>query len=315
MTQRNYTIDLLKLLCAVSVVVLHSPTIWRESFLPFTRFAVPCFFMVSGYLLYGGKIERYKKNILHITKIMLWSSLLYAVWLFLFQGWSGFQRCFEGENVLTSLVIGENPLRGHLWYLNSYLIVLLLFTLINKFNMSRWVYIIAPPILLTLNILFGEFNQYTVGDIPVFYTRNWLLLGIPCFLIGGIVKESFSKAKRRSHLLMSAIFVAFALVVYLMELSYTTHFKDLYIGSILLAIGILIASVNISTEESILSKMGSKDSLYIYLLHPIVLDVYSIANGHMPSMWRDIYYLVSPVIIIVTVELMIVTLRKLKIIL
>ena len=54
--QRNYSIDILKFICATLVVFLHTKCAYQDIVLPLTRCAVPCFFMISGYLVYkeGG---------------------------------------------------------------------------------------------------------------------------------------------------------------------------------------------------------------------------------------------------------------------
>ena len=50
--KRLYNIDSLKFLCAVLVIFLHVRTPYQEYILPLTRCAVPCFFMISGYLIF-----------------------------------------------------------------------------------------------------------------------------------------------------------------------------------------------------------------------------------------------------------------------
>ena len=85
MSGRNYSIDILKFVCACLIVFIHTID-WQfyQEFLPLTRCAVPCFFIISGYLLFDkeqGRIipERLKRNIIHIGKILLWTTLFYLV--------------------------------------------------------------------------------------------------------------------------------------------------------------------------------------------------------------------------------------------
>lgn len=47
--QRNYSIDILKALCAFLVIILHVAWAYTDTFLPLARAAVPVFFMISGY--------------------------------------------------------------------------------------------------------------------------------------------------------------------------------------------------------------------------------------------------------------------------
>ena len=61
---RNYSLDILKFLCAVVVVFLHVKTPLHGYYVPLTRFAVPCFFIISGYFLMGQNMdERYGKRL------------------------------------------------------------------------------------------------------------------------------------------------------------------------------------------------------------------------------------------------------------
>ena len=55
MNQRNHSIDILKFVCATLIVCLHTYSKWHDVFIPLTRCAVPCFLMISGFLLYSEK--------------------------------------------------------------------------------------------------------------------------------------------------------------------------------------------------------------------------------------------------------------------
>ena len=53
---RNSTVDILKAICAMLVVLLHVETPLAHYYQPLMRCAVPCFFMISGYMLADGNI-------------------------------------------------------------------------------------------------------------------------------------------------------------------------------------------------------------------------------------------------------------------
>lgn len=81
MNSRNYAIDVLKFVCAVLVVFIHTTDwVFHQEFLPVIRCAVPCFFIILGYLLFDNErrtieMSRLKRNIGHIGGIILWSTL------------------------------------------------------------------------------------------------------------------------------------------------------------------------------------------------------------------------------------------------
>ncbi len=55
---RNYSIDTLKLICAIIVIYAHTPqtAICKIGLTPLTHCVCPIFFMISGYLTYGKKL-------------------------------------------------------------------------------------------------------------------------------------------------------------------------------------------------------------------------------------------------------------------
>jgi len=78
--KRNEGIDLLKALCMVAVVGLHSQrsavtnTVNNELLYYLSRFAMPCFFMVNGYLILNKQTftkEYYKKKMFNMLRVLL----------------------------------------------------------------------------------------------------------------------------------------------------------------------------------------------------------------------------------------------------
>ena len=63
MIERNYSIDILKFICAILVVFLHTDCVYHDYILPLTRCAVPCFFMISGYFSVGKDSKKIKLTI------------------------------------------------------------------------------------------------------------------------------------------------------------------------------------------------------------------------------------------------------------
>lgn len=79
-TKRNEGIDLLKALCMIAVVGLHSQRstatgmVNNEILYYLSRFAMPCFFMVNGYLILCKKnfsVEYYKKKMLNMLRVLV----------------------------------------------------------------------------------------------------------------------------------------------------------------------------------------------------------------------------------------------------
>lgn len=188
---RIYTIDNLKTLCAFLVICIHTYCAYQNSILPVARVAVPCFFMISGYLLYNESSigrQRLKKSISHIFRIIIWSTLLFMTIkeLLYFHSTEEFYIPSKKE-LLNFIVFNENPYGWHLWYLNAYFYVLLIVYAIEK--CQKWKYLfVATPFLLIGDLVFGKYSMLLFNrEFPFIYVRNFIFVGIPYFIIKKIL--------------------------------------------------------------------------------------------------------------------------------
>jgi surface polysaccharide O-acyltransferase-like enzyme len=161
--------------------------------MPFTKCAVPCFFIISGYLLfddYDIKQERLKRNLKHIGIIALWSTALFAFWKeFICIFIEGHIYIPSANSLLAWVVFNDSPFEYHLWYLFAYLYVLLIVALINKYNKWEILYCVVP-ILLIADLAFGSYSILLWGwEPPYIYVRNFLFVGLPYFAIGTYIKR------------------------------------------------------------------------------------------------------------------------------
>lgn len=197
MKEHNYSIDILKFVCAALVVVLHTNCKWHNAVLPLTRCAVPCFLMVSGFLLYtdgkGIGCDRLLRNIKHIVHILLWSTALFAVV-------KEAQCVLHGALFVPSVgqwlkfvVLNDNPFGFHLWYLGAYLYVLLIMLIIDKHKLWRRMFWLTPLLLLG-DLVFGKYSLLLLGrEFPFVCVRNFLFVGIPYFMLGVWIKKNIAK--------------------------------------------------------------------------------------------------------------------------
>lgn len=188
---RLHSLDTLKFICAVLVVFLHVSTPLRQYYLPITRCAVPCFLIISGYLLWGDEMEsRMRKGAVRIFKIIIWSSILYTLQKLIANHFDIHSIIPSGKILFYFLVFNKNPWGFHLWYLGAYLYVLLICILIGKYKLWNFAYIIVPVLLIT-DILLGKYSLLTLGyEIHYWYLRNWIFVGFPFFLIGTYIKRT-----------------------------------------------------------------------------------------------------------------------------
>lgn len=198
MKERYYSIDVLKFVCAILVVILHTNFKYHDAILPITRCAVPCFLLISGFFLYSDEKkaigqERLVRNIKHIFHIMLWSTMLYAsvkIGMSILHGESALPSMRQWFNFI---VFNDNPFGFHLWYLGAYLYVLVIMLVVDKHRLWKplmW----ATPLLLLGDLLFGKYSLLLLHhEYPYVYVRNFLFVGLPYFMIGVWIKAHRDK--------------------------------------------------------------------------------------------------------------------------
>lgn len=186
MIERNYSIDILKFICAILVVFLHTDCVYHDYILPLTRCAVPCFFMISGYLLFNDgdiEISRLKRSTRNILHIIVWSTLLFACYKEAVAIHQGSVYIPSLRELFNFIVLNENPFGGHLWYLGAYLYVLLIAMIISKYKIWKYMFY-AIPILLLTDLILGsivyffsiesfQLSMYGTFCLSVYHILHW----------------------------------------------------------------------------------------------------------------------------------------------
>ncbi len=298
MLTRNYSIDILKILCAFLIVVIHSRFELRSWVLPVARCAVPCFFMISGYLLFNGKFvgeERIKRGIKHILSIMIWSTVLFAVCKeidsFLFN------RTYylpSLKDLIYFIILNENPFNYHLWYLGAYLYVLIVVLMVERYSSWKYLFYVIP-VLFVCNLILSYTLSHSV------YIRNFLFEGLPYFSLGAFMKtERCAWLFKISHVKWFGLCVLFAITSELENL-YTGIIKDHFVSTIFLSISLFVLMVSIKRNQPTkISMLGEKYSLYVYVLHPLfIIYFFPCLNIYLSDAWNTIFAYISPLIIFV----------------
>lgn len=201
---RLYQIDSLKLLCAVLVVFIHTVTPYKADILPLTRCAVPCFFIISGYLIFSPDAARLdghlRRSSLRMLKILGWSTALFAAVKLAFALRSGDFSFLSWRAMAAFVALNENPFAGHLWYVGAYLYVLLIVRGCLRLHALPTLFY-AIPLLLLLDLCFGKYSIALWGrEFPYVYVRNFLCVGLPFVGIGMLLKKHKDKILSTSRL-------------------------------------------------------------------------------------------------------------------
>ncbi len=322
MTNRNNAFDFLKFLGAIIVVFLHCQYPGRDVLNVFVRFAVPLFFLLSGYCVQTQDEKLLKDRLMRGLKKMLnllfFSTLLYFFVMLPLYIRDGFP---DMKSYLMLLLYNEHPFGFHLWYIGSYVYVLAIAYVSVLFNVRKFVLLIFP-LLLLVNLFFGEFSPVTLGCTPEhnFYLRNFLLMGLPFFSIGYLMSEyQVGKKTGVSVLPFIGVFVVLTflerfLLVKEFGVSYGDN-VDVFVSPSGLAVLLVLwgsrNDIHLGMMGSKFAEFGRKYSLDIYIFHAMFLILLRMIFKRIQVL-EPIYQSMEPVVVFVSTFLFVVFFDRCK---
>lgn len=285
----------------------------------FFRFAVPVFFMITGFF-YSDTIRKgkQKKQIFKILKLGILANLFYFAWdLFLvyYRGTGSIQnklgKFFTFENLRDFFIANESPFRSHLWYLGAILYVLILATWLVKKERQYWM-LFLTPLLLAGDLIFGKYSLLIWNQkINYIYVRNYLFVGIPYFAIGwalGIHKEKKLEKSRwwKGILPLAGVAVFTGTSIWerrYLEAVQANAQREHYISTTFLTLSVFLVFLcwagfyKRRILSGLLAWIGRNCATMIYILHPAVITVmdFYLKNGTDP--WSMAYHTYAPVLI------------------
>lgn len=315
-TTRVIGLDCLKLLCAFLVICLHKPFEIAEGYTDaIARIAVPIFFMITGYFYQtcvekGNQLKQIKK----ILILVIFCNLLYFAFESAYYIYTGdisekLQSWFTLKSLIKFLVFNSSPFKGHLWYLGAVLYVLIFIFLFEKKFKRSYLYFLIP-ILLCINLLLGNFSKLLFGyAISAIYTRNFLFMGLPFFLLGDYIRNGKRFNPMRLNTLISGILAFIFIITTLIEYYLLKHFdflgtKELFISSIFCAAFLFTFCIKISNRIATnsffikLSDLGRRYSTDIYIFHYIIITFVGKAVSYI-NILNTIYTYIAPIIIFI----------------
>ncbi|MBQ8270610.1 MAG: acyltransferase [Bacteroidaceae bacterium] len=313
---RNYSIDTLKALCAICVIYIHSPQIeeLRHFTNPLIKCAVPIFFIISGYFTFGKNDigATLRKRIISTLKIFGWGFAVYLLHIIVKYGFKPLGFVLNDILSVEYLIFNVVPYAAHLWYIMAYIYLLVIILGIEKFNLHRLLFGIAPLLLVT-GLVFGTYSEMLLGcNTEIYITRNFLFTGLPYFTMGLFIKRMQGYIISRTGLCVAAVAGVISYLLGMAESSVPQLSNgDVYASTAILAPALLILFLNIKqTKDNLFSKMGREDSLYIYILHFLIVIVLMNKNCYTKPGFE---YICAPLVFCTTLAIIYI-LRKLKII-
>lgn len=299
--QRNYTVDIIRIIGAFCVVVLHSPLGTLPNLVALglrlgSRWAVPFFFLVSGYLIArrtreSGQNVEVAKSINNLIAIFIISNIIYLLYFLL-----DHNPATPTDLTFTSLFIGQ---RGHLWFIGASIFALILLQYVTSRYSDLVVLCLAITVLL---VVVGSDGYSKVSGVTMQYEIARYLTSIPFIFIGYLISRYNARLPRLSALgcllwIIAGFLLEFgeATLLYL-KVGSSPHNQELLLGTTIVALGIFYFSltVPIATENK-LAKNGRVYSLLIYLYHPLLIMI--LFDNMVIGKYGNWLYWISPILV------------------
>ena len=278
-TKRNGGIDFLRFVACLCVVLLHCPFPGKLGLLvkSLSSFAVPFFFMVSGFFLWrADKQAERQAAVRQIRKLLLIFLVSYAVCLLpeLFlqrHGLAGFFKSNYSPRALLHLVLlNDTGAMTHLWFLPALCYVYGIYYLFSRCSFYGKKRFLAACIamLAPCYILQGVASLGVVTWLaPAFY-RNFLFVGLPYFSLGYLLARRGGRKGAICSPVIPAAWVVLSVLLILGEF-WLWGQKAFHVGTAPLSVSLflLVLALPNARYPRLLVWIGARLSLYIYVIH------------------------------------------------
>ncbi|QRM44890.1 acyltransferase [Rhizobium sp. BG4] len=275
-------IELLRVIGIFAVVIIHANAVglfgeWKTTGFvldELCRFAVPCFFVVSGFFWKTEAIERPWRAIGALAAKLL---PLYAFWL-LFYFAAEFSELFYPRLYGRDFIVALVPFSGgpgfHLWFLPALFIGVSLCWLSLRY-VGAGLTVAACVLLYLAGVIFGTYGDLIGIHLPLVAYRNGIFEA-PLFLLSGFMLRRYLP---RFTTAQFALLGLAGLALHLAEgfaVSTSSLGHDYSFGTIAAAIGI----TGLATRLSHARDYGwGRDVLGAYLIHLFILKTVA---AHLP---------------------------------
>ncbi len=270
MKSRNNWLESTRAIACVLVVFIHFRlhNDLGNVIIALGRFAVPFFVILSGYFSYKGSEEQniiYSMRKLGATvKLTLIGTIVCIVANSIVSLMKGkaifywFIIVIDLKTIAKFFIFNRAEwLSSVMYYLFMIIYVYIAYIIINKLSLLKQSYIMVP-ILLCFNVVVSKVTTNW------YYAGNFLLTGIPFFLLGNYIKANELKPKNQIVLMGIALGIIFTIIE-------SSIFGDnyCYVGTVLLSTCVFIYGINNNGERApkYLAMMGTRYSMLVFLLH------------------------------------------------
>lgn len=321
MKNKNYCLNFIKGIACFGVVYMHTSydCLLSAVIVCAFRFAVPIFFMISGYYIYykdrSMVLLKAKKRCIHIVKLFLYAYCVNQIWTVILTPLLQNRRIelkllYKNFITLAGLkkILLFNQLGGILWFLLALIYCYLLIIMINKLGIYKLAYIVAVLLIIGHIIIRGyiQYNSLVPEETNIIWFRNVWFMGFPFFMMGNLIhrKEEVIKTKIDS----SKNKLLIALVLLGIIISFAERYivvLEVYWGTLMAVFAMFIYAI-INSEKTIVpivSTIGEKYSMQIYIYQMIVYSFLMISYNKL-GINNIVLLIVNPLIIYALIALL-----------
>ena len=291
-------LNAIKIIAAFFVVCIHIrfPGDMGNAVVAVARFAVPFFFMVSGFFSYYPDSTRlaakYKRKISHIGVIFAGSFLLYFAYDVLANFMNGtlstyLSQKFSITSIAELVIFNHVRVMEALWFLPALIYATLIFYFLEKKGVTKKLYFLIPVLLLS-GILLREVPEFMENAPAVmnkaYIYRNFVFVGLPFYMLGHFIRVNEEKLKERlTYPILAVMMLIGTAEAVAVDLLHTQ--KSVYVGTIIAVAAFFVLALKAEGKVKIspLAAMGANYSLYVYTLHILVKNVYERLFGNVTA--------------------------------
>ena len=283
---RNISLDLLKVLACIGVVLLHTTMggfketgSWNLlAYLYYLgTYSIPLFFMVNGYLLLGKKEITYPYILQKVKWILITvSSWNIIVWLF--------KRDFAFNPI--KKIVGSLLQKGYFfqfWFFGALILIYLCLPILRKFLNSKRSYLYILSFFVATGLIFELVNiilQMPLQSYVIQTFRLWTWFFY--YILGGLIaqfdKEFIKKGIKRWMKIASVLLMLISplILFFLAKTIYHNLFAEYFYDILfvkIVSLGIFLTVLTLSLEENKLIVTLSNQTMGVFIVHTYVIKV------------------------------------------
>lgn len=290
-TKRNDFMNYLKGLACFGVVLFHVklPNYMVDGVIQSVfRFAIPLFFMVSGYFCDTSDRDKLEKRLPAKCKHILGISVIGCVYYFIFNVMIAVfgdshgsvedvvervTSVFEPQKLLEWVVFNQDPFINIMWFTFALLYCYFLLWVINHFDWYKKIFW-CILFLLGVHMILGNVLILFGIEVSKLYYRNFLLFGLPFLLLGVWLRRNQVRVLEKISTGTTIILMAAGPLLSIAEW-FVFGRRELFFGSILFVIGAFVYALHKpeAKQKSVITAIGERYSLFVYIVHVSLISV------------------------------------------